>query len=95
MGASQTKHKYLHYFTFPGLRSIIEPALESVTLDNIRKYFHKACEYERVYRDGYKAGADRDGYKAGADMDGCKAGADRNRIAKGWSRQGWLQDWSR
>ena len=43
-------------FTLPGLRSIIEPALDSVTLDNIRKYFRKAHDYERAYREGHKAG---------------------------------------
>ena len=30
----------------------LEPALESVALDNIRKYFRKTQEYERAYREG-------------------------------------------
>ena len=42
-------------FTLPGLRAIIEPALYSVTLDHMRKYFRKAREYERVYVEGHKA----------------------------------------
>jgi len=43
-------------FTVPGLRAITNPALDSVTLDQIRKYFRRARDYERAYREGYKAG---------------------------------------
>jgi hypothetical protein len=34
----------------------VEPALDSVTLDNIRKYFCKARDYEKAYREGHQAG---------------------------------------
>ena len=43
-------------FTIPGLRNIIEPGLDSVSVDLIRKYFRKAREYERAYREGHQAG---------------------------------------
>ncbi len=43
-------------FTLPGLRKIITPALDSVQLDSMRKYFRKTRDYERAYREGYKAG---------------------------------------
>lgn len=42
-------------FTLTGLRRIIETALDSVTLDNIRKYFRKARDYERAYREYHQA----------------------------------------
>ena len=38
------------------LRQILNPALDSVLVDLIRKYFRKAREYERAYREGIKAG---------------------------------------
>ena len=43
-------------FTLPGLRNIIAPALDSVTVDNIRKFFRKARDYEKAYREGHAAG---------------------------------------
>ena len=42
--------------TLPGLRNIVEPGLDSVTVDNIRKFFQKARDYERAYREGHTAG---------------------------------------
>ena len=39
-----------------GLRKTTVPALESVNLDLIRKYFRKARGYIRAYRDGNNAG---------------------------------------
>ena len=54
----QTKRYTRTYtnYTLPGLRKIIEPALDSVTLDQIRKYFRKVREYERAYVEGHKTG---------------------------------------
>lgn len=43
-------------FTLPGLKKIIEPALDSVTIDKIRKYFRKSRDYGRAYREGHEAG---------------------------------------
>ena len=43
-------------FTIAGLRNIIQPGLDSVSVDLIRKYFRKAREYERAYREGHQAG---------------------------------------
>ena len=43
-------------FTVPDLRDIIAPALNSVMVDNIRKFFRKACDYEKAYREGHAAG---------------------------------------
>ena len=43
-------------FTLTRLRQIIEPALDSVTVDLIRKYARKSRDYEKAYRDGNKAG---------------------------------------
>ena len=43
-------------FTFPRLRTIIHPALDSVSTDLIRKYYRRVLEYERAYNDGKKAG---------------------------------------
>ena len=38
------------------LRQIINPALESVSVDLIRKFFRKARDYEGAYLEGLKAG---------------------------------------
>ena len=38
------------------LRAIINPALDSVSVDLIRKYTRKARYYEQDYKDGHKAG---------------------------------------
>lgn len=43
-------------FTLVGLRSIINPALDSVSTDLMRKYFRRVLEYERAYLEGKKAG---------------------------------------
>ena len=43
-------------FTLPRLRSIINPALDSVTTDLIRKFYRRVFEYERGYNEGKKAG---------------------------------------
>ena len=43
-------------FTLMKLRQIIDPALESVSLDLIRKFFRKARDYEKAYLEGLKAG---------------------------------------
>ena len=43
-------------FTLIRLRQIINPALDFVTVDNIRKFARKARDYEQAYREGHKAG---------------------------------------
>ena len=43
-------------FILVKLREILNPALDSVTVDLIRKHFRKAREYERAYLEGKKAG---------------------------------------
>lgn len=43
-------------FTLVRLRTIIDPALDSVSTDLIRKYFRRVKEYEKAYLDGKKAG---------------------------------------
>ena len=43
-------------FTLVKLRKIVNPALDSVKVDLIRKYFWKAREYEQAYLEGKKAG---------------------------------------
>jgi len=42
-------------FTLPGLRSTVNPALDSVPTDLMRKYFRRVLEYERAYLEGKKA----------------------------------------
>ena len=42
----------LHYLDY----EIIEPGLDSVSVDLIRKYFRKARDYERAYRECHHAG---------------------------------------
>ena len=34
----------------------MDPALDSVSIDLIRRFFRKACDYERVYIEGKAAG---------------------------------------
>jgi hypothetical protein len=46
-------------FTLIRLRQIMHPALDSVTVDNIRKFARKARDYEQAYREGPKAGVHR------------------------------------
>ena len=43
-------------YTLPRLRKIINPGLDSVSSDTIRKYFRKASDYERAYIEGKAAG---------------------------------------
>ena len=43
-------------YTLVRLRQIVDPALDSVSTDLIRKFFRKACDYERVYIEGKAAG---------------------------------------
>ena len=45
-------------FTLPRLTSIINPAMDSVSVDLIRKYFRKVLDYDKAYLhvDGKKAG---------------------------------------
>ena len=47
-------------FTLNWLQQIIDPALDSVTVDNIRKFARKSRDYERAYREGLKAGKEVD-----------------------------------
>ena len=39
-------------YSFAGLQSTVTPALESVSLDAIRKYFRKSRDYIHAYREG-------------------------------------------
>ena len=43
-------------FTLAKLRQVINPALDSVTVDLICKYCRKARDYENAYLEGHKAG---------------------------------------
>ena len=43
-------------FTLAKLREILDPALDSVPVELIRKYFRKVREYEKAYLEGKKAG---------------------------------------
>ena len=43
-------------FTFIRLRTIIDPSLDSVSVDLIRKYFRRVREYERAYLEGKQVG---------------------------------------
>lgn len=43
-------------FTLQKLRATIDPALDSVSLDLIRKYYRKVRDYEAAYLEGNKAG---------------------------------------
>ena len=40
-------------YTFPGLEKTIIPALDSISVDLIRKYFRKTKEIMRAYREGH------------------------------------------
>ena len=39
-------------YTFRGLQNTIIPAFNSVTIDNIRKFFRKSRDYARAYKEG-------------------------------------------
>ena len=57
LGTSYKVHSRAHTnFTLAGLRAIINPALDSVSTDLMRKYFRRVLEYERAYLEGKKAG---------------------------------------
>ena len=43
-------------FTLACLRQIVDPALDSISTDLIRKYFRKVQDYETAYLEGKKAG---------------------------------------
>ena len=43
-------------YSFPGLEKTIHPGLDSVSIDTIRKYFRKAREYMKAYREGITDG---------------------------------------
>lgn len=43
-------------YTFPGLEKTIIPALDSISVDLIRKYFRKTREIMRAYREGHTPG---------------------------------------
>ena len=45
-------------YSFPGLEKTIIPALDSVSVDLIRKYFRKAREIMRAYREGHTPGCE-------------------------------------
>ena len=44
-------------YSFAGLKQTIIPALESVQVDTIRKYFRKCREYMQAYQEGKSGGA--------------------------------------
>ena len=43
-------------YSFPNLEKIIDTALDSVSIELIRKYFRKVREYQRAYREGNALG---------------------------------------
>ena len=45
-------------YSFAGLERTVVPALDSVRLDTIRKYFRKCREYMQAYREGKAGGSD-------------------------------------
>ena len=45
-------------YSFAGLKRTIVPALQSVRIDTIRKYFRKCREYMQAYREGNSGGKD-------------------------------------
>ena len=45
-------------FKIACLHQILDPALDSVDVDLIRKYFRRVLEYERAYNEGKKAGSE-------------------------------------
>ncbi len=47
-------------FTLLRLRQIVDPALDSVSVDLIRKFFRKVVDYQRAYIEGKKAGKELD-----------------------------------
>ena len=42
-------------YSFSGLQNTVTPALESVSVDDIRKYFRKSRDYMHAYRTGCTA----------------------------------------
>ena len=53
MGQAKVFTRKFTNFTF---RHILNPALDLVSVDTIRKYYRKGEEYEKAYRDGKAAG---------------------------------------
>ena len=53
--AKSYSRQYINY-TLQRLCNIINPALDSVSTDLIKKYFRKVADYERAYIEGGKAG---------------------------------------
>ena len=53
--AKQYSRRHCDY-TFAGLEKTIGPALDSVSVDLIRKYFRRVREYAKGYREGFAAG---------------------------------------
>ena len=45
-------------YSFQGLERTVNPGLNSVTLDQIRKFFRKTRDTMRAYREGVSAGPD-------------------------------------
>ena len=43
-------------YSFAGLEKTIHPALNSVSIETIRKYFRKSREYMKAYREGITDG---------------------------------------
>ena len=53
--AKQSTRSHCDY-SIAGLEKTIDPALNSVSTDTIRKYFRKAREYMKAYREGITDG---------------------------------------
>ena len=53
--AKQYTRKHCDY-TISGLKKTIGPALDSVSIDLVRKYFRRVREYAREYREAFAAG---------------------------------------
>ena len=57
MWAQSKKYSRADYdYSFKGLEEILEPALESVSLDSICKFFRKMRDHLRAYREGITIG---------------------------------------
>ena len=52
-GKAKQYTKNICNYTFEGLKCTISPALESVSVDTIRKYFRKSRDYMHAYREGF------------------------------------------
>ena len=45
-------------YTFAGLEKTIPSALDSISVELMRKYFRRVCEYHRAYREGKGGGTE-------------------------------------